>query len=565
MNKDSEKNKQMNMKVLLVLFLLAGGLISSVLQYDVVWDFMNYHYYNAWAFLNNRVGKDIAVAGINAFFNPLPDLPLYFLIKYFNNYPALIYFIQGLWFGALWFVFYKIASMFLETETVAGKIRMAICLIVAITGNALFLQIGASSNEVMIAFLVMLSLYLLLDEIFDKKSGNRLPFVLAGFILGSAMGLKLTAFIYCVVTGLCLIVFYKQLKFPLRNILLFTLAGLVGFLIFNAFWMVKMWNLFANPFFPFANAIFKSEWLSTHNFADSNYIPKNFFEFMTWPVILSLSLHRAEGKDMFISDMRPLIVYLIFIWWAVKYLCSIFKHKKPEFNAKWAFLIVFFLMSYFLWMIVFSISRYYVVIEMLSAIFIVKALFSLKPKSILGEGLYYSFALIIFFVLVSTSYFSEKWGHRYINWKELGLPHDGYFVVEKVNIPDNILILTYNYPTAAFLAYWGQKVPFKAVNAMQAAFIAEMPSGEKIDYFNYHWKWAQAKNEFVQKYDGPIFVLVSKEMKKNTGSFDLSKDKLIKDMYCKKLANNHLPFVELCVPKGLEKIVFEELPKQNIK
>lgn len=555
-----EKIKKSNI-LILCLFLFTGGLISSFLQFDVVWDFMNYHYYNAWAFLNGRVGKDIAVAGINAFFNPLPDLPLYFLIKYFNNYPDIIYFIQGLWFGALWFVFYKVASMFLETETFGGKVKMAICLIVAITGNALFSQIGASSNEVMIAFFVMLSLYFLLNEIFEKKSGGRFPFVLSGVLLGISMGLKLTAFIYCIAAGFCIIIFYKQLKLPFRSILLFTIAGFIGFLIVNGFWMIKMWNLFENPLFPFANAIFKSEWLSADNFTDSNYVPKNFFEFITWPLILSFSLHRAEGYGMFVSDMRPLIVYLIFVWWGIKVIYYSFRQKKIEFNAKWGFLATFFFTSYLLWTIVFSISRYYVVIEMLSAIFIVKALFSFKPKSMLSEGLYYSFALITFFILICTAYFSENWGQRYDNWKELGLSHDGYFVVEKVNIPNNILILTYNYPTAAFLAYWGQNVSFKAINAMQYAFVAEMEGKGKIDYFNYHWKWAQAKNEIVKNYDGPVFVLISRGVKKNNEGFDLSEDKLIKDMYCKKLANNHLPFVELCVPKGLEKIVFEKLNK----
>ena len=83
--------------MLLLLFLTGGGLVSMLLKYEVLWDFANYHYYNPWAFVNNRINYDIAVAGINGFFNPLADIPLYYLIEYFNDYPNLIYFAQGLW------------------------------------------------------------------------------------------------------------------------------------------------------------------------------------------------------------------------------------------------------------------------------------------------------------------------------------------------------------------------------------------------------------------------------------------------------------------------------------
>ncbi len=64
-----------------------------------MWDFANYHYYNPWAFLNGRVGYDIAPAGLNTYFNPLMDIPLYLMIQYFNDSPNIIYAFQGLYFG----------------------------------------------------------------------------------------------------------------------------------------------------------------------------------------------------------------------------------------------------------------------------------------------------------------------------------------------------------------------------------------------------------------------------------------------------------------------------------
>lgn len=291
-----------NNSFILFLFLISGGLISAFLQYEAVWDFINYHYFNAWAFINGRVGYDVLLAGLNSFFNPLADVPLYYMIEYLNDYPRIIYFIQGLWFGALWFVFYKICLMYLDVTTLRDKLVLILCLLIALSGYATFKQIGTSTNEVMLAFLVMSGLYLLLKELFEIKSGNWKTFVLSGFLFGSAMGLKLTAFIYCVVIGFCLIVFYKQVKFPIRNILLFTFSGLIGFLVFDGFWLWKMWQMFENPFFPFANRFFKSSWLSAHNFTDNNFTPKNWSDFALWPLIQSFSFQRDEGK-MFVADI----------------------------------------------------------------------------------------------------------------------------------------------------------------------------------------------------------------------------------------------------------------------
>ncbi len=95
------------------------------------------------------------------------------------------------------------------------------------------MQIGTSTNEEeAMALLVLLSFYLLLKEIFVSKSGRWQVYFGSGFILGSAMGLKLTVVIYCISTGLSLILFYKEIVkkqeeysavYPGRNTWLFVI------------------------------------------------------------------------------------------------------------------------------------------------------------------------------------------------------------------------------------------------------------------------------------------------------------------------------------------------------
>ena len=55
------------------------GLLALALGQDANWDLRNYHYYNAFAFLNDRYGQDILPSQTPYFYNPLLDVPFYLL------------------------------------------------------------------------------------------------------------------------------------------------------------------------------------------------------------------------------------------------------------------------------------------------------------------------------------------------------------------------------------------------------------------------------------------------------------------------------------------------------
>src|SRR6201995_4910718 len=50
-----------------------------VLGKDTSWDFRNYHWYAPYAFLNGRLGLDVAVAHQASYYNPFLDIPFYWL------------------------------------------------------------------------------------------------------------------------------------------------------------------------------------------------------------------------------------------------------------------------------------------------------------------------------------------------------------------------------------------------------------------------------------------------------------------------------------------------------
>ena len=49
---------------------VAAGARSIGLGKDVNWDLRNYHWYNAWALLNGRLGWDLAPAQLQTYYNP---------------------------------------------------------------------------------------------------------------------------------------------------------------------------------------------------------------------------------------------------------------------------------------------------------------------------------------------------------------------------------------------------------------------------------------------------------------------------------------------------------------
>ncbi len=60
---------------------------------DSYWDTRNYHIYNAYAFLNGRVGFDLAPAMMQSYFNPLLDVPYYLMAMHWP--PRLVGFVMG--------------------------------------------------------------------------------------------------------------------------------------------------------------------------------------------------------------------------------------------------------------------------------------------------------------------------------------------------------------------------------------------------------------------------------------------------------------------------------------
>ena len=60
---------------------MLAGLLSLHMGKSMAWDLLHYHYYNGYAFLNDRLNFDILPAVFHTFLNPALDIAFYAAVE----------------------------------------------------------------------------------------------------------------------------------------------------------------------------------------------------------------------------------------------------------------------------------------------------------------------------------------------------------------------------------------------------------------------------------------------------------------------------------------------------
>jgi hypothetical protein len=180
---------QSNNKIKAYFFLLAPlfffGLWSYILGQDRNSDLINYHLYNAFAFIQNK-SNDFGVAGLQGFFNPLIDLPYYYLIN--NLKPEAVSFIMGTIHGSIFIILYKISKKIIAEDT-HKKINITLIAFLGCLTPNFLAGLGNSMGDNLTAILNLTAVLLIL--IFRER-GKQIYLYGAALILGFSVGIKLT-------------------------------------------------------------------------------------------------------------------------------------------------------------------------------------------------------------------------------------------------------------------------------------------------------------------------------------------------------------------------------------
>lgn len=347
-------------------------------------DWFNYRFYNCWAFLNDRMQTDFFASNFRTCFNPLLDLPEYFLMFKLNNYPYLFLFVTLFDNTLLLYLVYKISQIIFK-----GRYLCVYSLLYVAVSPVLLLETNFAANDVKVAILCLLSLYLLLKSRLIVEKRN---FLLAGILLGISLGLKLTSIVYVVTFYIILALFHKKFDSFITSLMLFTLGLFLAYLFTGGIWMMKCFWVYHNPVFPYFNNIFKS------NFADnimllntdfSHLKARNIVEFIFYPFYQSVG-NRFFGTEKMAWDLRYAMNFISVIGIFSLMFFNKFKVEKVANKELYFVIVLMTIIPYYLNLFVFGSYRYIIPSSCLFGIVIVGLIFT-----ILKERFAFVFSLIL--------------------------------------------------------------------------------------------------------------------------------------------------------------------------
>ncbi|MEJ5357432.1 MAG: hypothetical protein WHT06_02055 [Desulfobacterales bacterium] len=359
-------------RILLFLTPFAFGASILGLGQDISWDLRNYHYYNPFAFLFDRLGHDVAVAHVATYYNPLLYIPFYHAVT--GLPPRAVGFLLGFLPGLNAWLIYAVTRRAIDPADSAHARWFCLALTAgAMLGMIHLAEIGTSFGDTVVSLPVLGAVLLLVRfrERLGGPLGRGVPVALAaGALAGSACGVKLPFAVYCV--GLCVALF--ALPFPFRRrftlAFLFGVGVLAGIAATGGFWMLEMWRRFENPVFPYFNEWFRSPWGAEGSYRDERFIPRGPAMWLLFPFWFNVEPSRV-GEVGF-RDLRFPLIYVLLVAAAIGEGLRRMRRAKaaPEGVRPPAgltgFFITFFVVSFLLWMKLFSVYRYAVVCEYLA-------------------------------------------------------------------------------------------------------------------------------------------------------------------------------------------------------
>lgn len=432
-------------KSTLLLILLYGfiffGLISIYLGKDNNYDLRNYHYYQVFAFFHNRLDFDYLPCQHGTFHNPAINFPAYFLIK--NTPPIVAGFtlggIHSLNFWLLFILSLIIFHQVFPAPSVMTKLLFSLLsAAVGVCGAAFFPEIGTTLNDNLVSLFVLTALLLIIKEIMSDHTASSLQrkgsLVFSGLSLGMGIGLKLTALIYGFGIFFALFSLARTWKAKIQAAGFWSAGAVLGILLTGGLWMVKLWELYGNPVFPYYNQIFHSPYYAPASFVDERFLPRDWLQKIFYPYYFCVSNSYVTEHPF--RDIRLAVIFTLFFVLLLGYKFY-FKNRRQQRLIQadtklkiLKFLLIFYVLSYVVWQFKFSIYRYIIVLDLLAPL-VIFLLFEYILKNYKAVLLATFTTYVCIFMMVQVPNWGRlRWGS---NFFEVEVP--------KLESVDNALII----------------------------------------------------------------------------------------------------------------------------
>ena len=419
------------------------------------WDLYNYHWYNPYALLNDRFGFDVAVAHHATYYNPLADLPLYWLGMYGPAWLGGGF--LGLMAGATVAAIGVLGYQTLSIDDAKQRTLFAASLaLTGALGAGAFQEIGDPANDIPSALGIFAALIICVRQLQRAANGHEsreaVALVVAGSAAGIAVALKLTIAVYAVGIGGALLFAGGSFVQRVKRAGLFAAGGAMGLSLAGGFWMLKMWQYSGNPFFPYFNEFFHSHLLVATSYRDRNFSPHTLRDAVLFPLYFTLE-SRNVSESIF-RDAHVLIVYLLLpvtllVRWAAR------RIDHAQLSVATRFIFIFTAISYVAWLALFDIYRYLIPLEMVAPLLIALALaaWPLRPSI----RLFATAAILCVAQLVVRVDLSDRqsWQGPYV---EVSIP--------QLAEPDRtMIVMTGHAPMAYVIPFFPKEIPFVRIDS----------------------------------------------------------------------------------------------------
>ncbi len=363
---------------LLALAPLVIGALALYLGQDTNWDLRNYHWYNAYALLNGRLGVDLLPSQTPFFYNPTLDVPFFLLASHISAKGA--GFILGSVQGLNVILLFMLCHATLIIPNARQKVWVCFALaMLGLLGGGGIAQIGTTFYD-NITSLGLFASALMVIRFYPRMvyAPWRIALFFAfisGLPAGAMMGLKLPFVLFCI--GLCGAILFVTGAWTRRVWIAFGfgLGVLTGLAITLGPWAWHLQEHYQSPLFPYFNDIFKSPLAPPDSGRDMQFLPTTWSDRLLFPFIFTAVPWRVGEIPW--RDLRiPALYVLLPLCALLRLAYGRNKHAPDRLVSFYAtrYLLWLAILSYALWLFMFAIYRYLIPLEMLAPLLIVVAM-----------------------------------------------------------------------------------------------------------------------------------------------------------------------------------------------
>lgn len=425
----------------LLLFPVAYGLLALAYGQDANWDLRNYHWYNAYAFLNGRYGFDLLPSQTPYFYNPLLDLPLFLLGTSASAMTTtfMLGFVQGLNFVLLFTLARRVmavpAPVTVQKDGATyndsiNQHRNSWALLIAfagLMGGGVLGELGTSFYDNIVSLGVLGTLSVLVLRLGQADEGKRVrwwKWLLAGIPVGFVSGLKLPTTLFAVGIGLAFFLYRGKMGERFKRSALVASGMLFGFALGLGPWAIYLQSEFANPLFPYFNDLFLSPLAPAASARDMNFLAQGL-EKLYFPLLFTYD--PLQVGEVLWRDIKIVLVYvllpLIILWRLSSDRRTAAYNKLNDLaTPRRTFVLLAGVFSYIVWLLMFGIYRYAIPLEMLAALLLFLSIDLLRANAYSKKMVFLGLLLACFAATIPANWGRVTHGQNFVLVKETYLP-----------------------------------------------------------------------------------------------------------------------------------------------